>query len=157
MLWSNHSTKLLKVISDIHVSPSLVFNLSKTKHMCGENKTCVLKPISKKHFYGPLTKLSIQLSFILTLKKNHYMLLQTTLVRLYHMILFNSVFSTDHSRIFLRYLMTGTTESCFTWAETHGEEFVVVKFMDGYHRKTKVSSVQSMNKISNNNNCSTVI
>lgn len=50
----------------------------------------------------------------------------------------------------------GDTDNCFTRAEAPGEAFVVVfKFLDGCHRETEVSSAQSINKIPNNENCST--
>lgn len=51
--------------------------------------------------------------------------------------------------------MREATENCFTQAEAPGEKFVVVNFLDVYHRETEVSSAQSMNKISNSENCST--
>lgn len=52
MLWSNHSIKSLKIISDIHVSPIfLSCNLSKTKYIVwGEKTTRVLKPGLRETF-----------------------------------------------------------------------------------------------------------
>lgn len=90
---------------------------------CGT--TCVLKPISKKHFCDPLANLFIQLLFTLTF--HEIIIFCYKQLWLDHIwFVFTSVFFTGHSGIILRSYHERSHWEQLYQAEVPGEKFVVV-------------------------------